>query len=232
MQTARMSRIEQVERNRGQLLVAARRVFLERGFHAASLDAIAEAAGFSKGVVYSQFASKADLFLALLEQRIDERAAENERVAARSKGRTGLLALLAAAERSDAAEPGWSMLLIEFRIHAAREPALNERYARLHARTVERLAATLGVVTGRGEQAGVAEAEAMALFMLAMSAGLVLERAAVPRGLPADALNAMVSRAFGVDGVDAGAVPATAKPAARRRTTTSRRDAGRGRSVS
>ena len=42
-------------------------MFLARGYVNATVDAIAEEAGFSKGVVYSQFESKADMFLALLE---------------------------------------------------------------------------------------------------------------------------------------------------------------------
>ena len=72
---------EQSERNRGLVLAAARRVFLARGYHGATLEQIADEAGFSKGVVYSQFESKADLFLGLLEARISERAAENVRLA-------------------------------------------------------------------------------------------------------------------------------------------------------
>src|SRR5438128_1786510 len=70
-----MSRAAQTERNRQLVLEAARQVFLTQGYHGARLDAIAEEAGFSKGVVYSQFAGKADLFVALLEHRIAERAA-------------------------------------------------------------------------------------------------------------------------------------------------------------
>ena len=70
----RLSRDEQNDRNRALLFAAARRVFLARGYHAATLEQIADEAGFSKGVVYSRFASKADMFLALLEDRIAERA--------------------------------------------------------------------------------------------------------------------------------------------------------------
>ncbi|HMI27319.1 MAG TPA: helix-turn-helix domain-containing protein, partial [Streptosporangiaceae bacterium] len=55
----RLSRAEQNDRNRALLLAAARRVFLERGYYAATLDQIADEAGFSKGAVYSRFASKA-----------------------------------------------------------------------------------------------------------------------------------------------------------------------------
>ena len=73
----RLTRTERSGRNRARVLEAARRVFLERGYHGATLEQIAAEAGFTKGVVYSQFDSKADLFLALLELRIAERALEN-----------------------------------------------------------------------------------------------------------------------------------------------------------
>ena len=82
----RLSRAEQNDRNRALLLAAARRVFLERGYYAATLEQIADEAGFSKGAVYSRFASKADMFLALLEDRIAERAAQNAELARRLAG--------------------------------------------------------------------------------------------------------------------------------------------------
>ncbi|HEV3352745.1 MAG TPA: TetR/AcrR family transcriptional regulator [Acidimicrobiales bacterium] len=59
------------ELTRSHLLAAAAQVFAEKGFHAATLDQIADAAGFSKGAVYSNFASKDELFLALIRQQGD-----------------------------------------------------------------------------------------------------------------------------------------------------------------
>jgi AcrR family transcriptional regulator len=56
---------------REELLRAAAQVFAERGFQAASVDEIAERAGFSKGALYWHFQSKDDLFFALLEERVD-----------------------------------------------------------------------------------------------------------------------------------------------------------------
>ena len=82
MRDTKRTRAEKVEANRTSVLAAARQVFLAKGYAGATLDAIAEQAGCSKGVVYSQFGGKADLFLALLDARIDERAAQNERLAA------------------------------------------------------------------------------------------------------------------------------------------------------
>ncbi len=56
---------------RAQLLEAAREVFVERGYHAALMDEIAERAGVSKPVLYQHFPGKLDLYLALLDSSID-----------------------------------------------------------------------------------------------------------------------------------------------------------------
>src|SRR5688572_15769955 len=136
----RLSRAQQVERNRGLVLDAARRVFLARGYAGATVEAIAEEAGFSKGVVYSQFDGKSDLFLALLEQRITERAAENAAIAAEHAGVEGLRVLLQRNLRRTLEDGGWPLLLIEFRVVASRDPDLGARYARLHERAVAEFA--------------------------------------------------------------------------------------------
>jgi AcrR family transcriptional regulator len=60
---------------RQHLLEAAAIVFTRDGFHAATLDDVASKAGFTKGAVYSNFRSKDDLFLALLDQRIERQLA-------------------------------------------------------------------------------------------------------------------------------------------------------------
>ena len=64
----RVTRAESKTRTRAELLHAANRLFLRDGFVAASLGAIAEEAGLTKGAVYSNFDSKEELFLELLEQ--------------------------------------------------------------------------------------------------------------------------------------------------------------------
>ena len=195
----RLRRAEQVERNRTVVLDAARRVFLDRGYGGATVDAIAEEAGFSKGVVYSQFGSKADMFMALLEQRITERGAQNERIVAGKPVPEAARELLLAADRDVVSEQGWAQLLVEFRAHAARDPALNRRYAETHRRTVAQLA---GLLARLHEQAGTSPAvppQSMAEFVLAMGTGVTLERAANPAALPADHTIAMMLRAL--DGV-------------------------------
>jgi AcrR family transcriptional regulator len=61
---------------RAQLLEVALGVFVEQGYHAASMDEIAEQAGVSKPVLYQHFPGKLDLYLALLETSCDTVVAE------------------------------------------------------------------------------------------------------------------------------------------------------------
>jgi AcrR family transcriptional regulator len=57
---------------RKQLLGAAQEVFVERGYHAAAMDEIADRAGVSKPVLYQHFPGKLELYLALLDEHSAE----------------------------------------------------------------------------------------------------------------------------------------------------------------
>jgi AcrR family transcriptional regulator len=186
MTTARLSRVEQVQRNRARLLDAARRVFLERGYGGATLEAIAEEAGFSKGVVYSQFAGKPDLFLALVRDRIAERAEENRRIVQEQAGLDAAMALLRLNARHAEEGSDWTRLLIEFRLVAARDPELNAGYAALHADTVDQLADAIGTGLARGGLTTAVPSRTFAQLVLALSTGAVLERAVEPNALPVE----------------------------------------------
>jgi TetR/AcrR family transcriptional regulator of autoinduction and epiphytic fitness len=61
---------------RRQILDGADRVFSAKGFDAASMNDIAHAAGVSKGTLYVYFATKEDLFSALIEVKRRERTGE------------------------------------------------------------------------------------------------------------------------------------------------------------
>ena len=120
-----MGRQERRELTRSELVAAARSVFLRRGFHDASLDEIAAEAGFTKGAVYSNFAGKDELFVAVLGAHFASRVAVYEQLIVeddtieevyRSVGR-----FMAEADRR---EPAWSPLLLEFWSHASRREEL------------------------------------------------------------------------------------------------------------
>ena len=134
--------------------------------------------------MYSQFTSKADLFLALLDTRIAERAEENARLAESLPGDgQGLLALVEHLIAGDQLTRGWQLLVIEFRVHAARDAELSRRYAATHARTVEALAGVLAAISARSGLEPAMELRPLAELMLALSVGATLERAASPDAL-------------------------------------------------
>jgi AcrR family transcriptional regulator len=191
---ARRSRPEQVELNRSAVLDAAHRTFTERGYLAATLDEIAERAGFSKGVVYSQFGSKADLFLSVLQRRVEDRAAAHRRRVAevsRAESFEALAALSAGTSRRDAA---WGLALIEFRTVAARDGQLLERYRAVHDVTVRRLSELLAVMF---EQLGIEPSvpvEHLARATFALDVGGTLESLAAPEPIDVDTMSALVLR--------------------------------------
>ncbi len=117
--------------------------------HLEPLEQIADEAGFSKGAVYSRFESKADMFLCLLTERITTRAAQNASVAAGLASSGSISGLIELAWRAERETPGWRLLVTEFRVLAARDPALNRRYAAAHATTVEGIAGVLSAIVER-----------------------------------------------------------------------------------
>lgn len=188
------TRADSAARNRHLLLEAARRVFLERGFQGATLEAIAREAGFSKGVVYSQFDSKADLFLALLELRQQERGRLHREAAEHLAGPEGLFQLLNLWDRDKGRDAPWHRLVIEFRLQAARDPALNARYAELHERTLLGVAETLGVLFRNASLPLPLPSRLLAQAVLALAMGIELERAADAQAFGAEDVRVLLSR--------------------------------------
>src|SRR5919204_3848463 len=117
----RLTRAEQQEQTRTRIIESAAQVFARRGFGRGSLEEIAESAGYSKGAVYSNFAGKDELFLAVLDARFERRARlladvvlDGERL------EDSYRAVAQSMVVADEGEPRWTPLLLEFWAHASR----------------------------------------------------------------------------------------------------------------
>lgn len=164
---------------RAELVGAADRLFTTNGFHATSVDAVAEAAGYTKGAVYSNFASKEDLFFAVYERRVDRRAEEIEAtLATGDRAYDGLERLITGlAERRD---DGWLAAFFEFWAHVLRHPELRGRFAEQHRRGIRPVALALErVAEERGERLPE-DSLKLAVARHAMLTGLQLERLTQP----------------------------------------------------
>jgi len=202
MERKRLNQAEKREQTREEILAAASRVFADRGFHAASLDAIADEAGFSRGAVYYNFADKEELFLELLDRRCAERAQDLQEVFTGESDdidQTSRQARLASQHAFDAmtGDTEWRALYLEFLAHAARTPEFRKAFAK---RTDQMRTALEHVVVERTEP--VADAlpmnpEQLAVVLDALGIGLWAHhmlhgRKAVPPGLFADAVSLIV----------------------------------------
>ena len=190
----RLSRAERREQTRQQLLTAAEACFVGRGFHATSVDQVAERAGYTKGAVYSNFAAKEDLFFAVYERRVEHVLTEVV-PGLRQAGPEQALDWLATTtiDRRDRDE-GWLAVFFEFWAHVLRHPELRERFAAIHARFLEPLA---DAVRQLAEDRGLAlpsdlTASQVGLAWNAMELGLGLEHLTQPQ-----AVDAVLARRMG-----------------------------------
>jgi AcrR family transcriptional regulator len=120
---ARLTRAQRRQQTRDRLLDAAGQVFARRGFHAATVDEVADAAGYTKGAVYSNFATKDALFLALLDQRLAAQLQQVEALYAIESSEELLAALRGRTEQEFAAARDFGVLMVEFSLYAMRHPA-------------------------------------------------------------------------------------------------------------
>ena len=192
MTRQRLTRAEKSAQTRAQLMASARRLFLRRGFHAASLELVAEEAGFTIGAVYSRFGSKADLFLAILDEHIDRIVAEVAQVAGVDQP-LGAHAELLAGRRMALLERerDWFPLVLEFWSHAARDERLRREFAARHERLV---GAYAGLIEADYTRLGLAlplAPEVLARAVVAMGNGVALERLADPGRVPEGLLSTM-----------------------------------------
>ena len=136
------------ELTRTALVEAAAEVFARRGFHAASLDEIAEVAGFTRGAIYSNFGGKEDLLIACLDLHTERQleafgAAMDPASGESSEERTAAAASVWAALQRDSNRPALSL---EMRLYALRNPEFRRRLAASERGHQERIAAFISEV--------------------------------------------------------------------------------------
>lgn len=138
----RLTRAQSAALTRSRLLAAAERVFFERGFHGASLEAVAEEAGLTKGAVYSRFENKGDLFLAYQEERNEQTILRvAQRVAELGPGDRPVDVIVEHwTDRLLHDPPEQSLLVIEFWASACRDPEVHRRFSDQHERVMSGVA--------------------------------------------------------------------------------------------
>ena len=125
-----ISRRDRQRQTREAIVFAARAAFAEDGYHGARLDQIARAAGFSKGAVYSNFAGKAELFLAVLDKNIEDSMTRGWNAYDQAP------VDISGNDEIAAAIKGFALATLEFIAVAARDEHLSEQVAQRLDRVV------------------------------------------------------------------------------------------------
>jgi AcrR family transcriptional regulator len=189
----RLTRKERQAHTRSCLMKAAARVFTRRGLQQASIDEVAEDAGFTKGAFYANFKSKEELFLAMLDERFAERLEEIDRVITTEEGLEDQ-ARRAGADftRYLSADPEWQRLFLEFTAYAARNQEFREELVTRYRALRERIA---DAYRRRADELGVSSPvplEQVSLMTFAMANGIALENLLEPEAVSDDLYGSML----------------------------------------
>ena len=194
----RPTRAEVCER----LLQAASQLFAERGVPATTIDDVAGAAGFTKGAVYSNYASKTDLVIAVLER---ESQAQVDALRAMLPGGTapivlgGSLAELPQAVRRAYGPYGGGTaddfaLMAELRSRAVADERVMAVFARQRRAVLDTLRELVDLVfDGRTHDATGLSADALARVLISISVGSAYDAPATGDVDPADLMGDLIA---------------------------------------
>ncbi len=172
-----------------QLLGAARDVFVAQGYHAAAMDEIAERAGVSKPVLYQHFPGKLELYLALLDESVDELLkAVSDALSSTNDNRQRVPATFKAFY-DYVAGVGEEFRLV-FESDLSNEPAVRDRLDRAMHECADKVAQFIR------EDAGVSNEEAHLLGMALVGMAQVTARywLSTDRAIPKEAAEQLIAR--------------------------------------
>lgn len=173
---ARLTRAESQARTRTKLCETAQRLFLRDGYHATSLEKVADAAGFSKGAVYSNFGSKDELCLVVLDALYAERITRIAEVFTTGTTIEERLQAFEAYAETMIGDAPRTRFEVEFALQARKDPELRQELARRANSVVDALR---GLIDHQAEELGlrpVLPTENVARALLSLGVGLGVQR--------------------------------------------------------
>lgn len=191
------ARQEPMADTRTRIMEAGVRIFAELGYNHASLDKVAADAGVTKGAVYWHFASKQDLFLAILEQQLNEQLRmlprQIESMLKASDPEAALAEWLSAQFCFLEEEDGKSMLFLEF-VTSSREPEVRAKLQAIHGKILDGVGLYMKEMQQRGLIQSDLDPQAVSLMADALLKGLVVEWLIDPRRVKLKTLFRTISK--------------------------------------
>jgi AcrR family transcriptional regulator len=131
-ENVKVSRADRQAQTRERLIEVAREMFLADGYAATSLDKVAVRAGFSKGAVYSNFAGKEQLCMAVLDSIHEEQIHGVVTAFTQDTDLDGRIEAFAAWAREGLGQPRWTALEVEFGAIARQSPYVATELVKRH----------------------------------------------------------------------------------------------------
>lgn len=209
----RQSRAEKQAATRAALLKSAADVFERHGYAAASVEEITERAGFSRGAFYSNFETKDELFVALIESRIE--GSLGDIAAAFAAGDSAAERIRSGGEFLDqlvARDRQWCLLYLDFWSRAVRDPKLRRRFAAQYDAWRSGITAMIEAQTGELGIVLDASPVELASALIALFEGYVLQYLIDPATFEDGFFTRLLLRFFARLGVATSKTP-TATPA-------------------
>ena len=193
MGTQRLTRAESREQTRKRLLQSAAKLFAEKGFDATSVDDVAEAAGFSKGALYYNFASKDDLFEALVEESIAGMIAGLETALAGARTIEDKLAAMQRVLTEEERHSGGQQLELEVITQALRDRKLRRTVGKAYTRMRDAIASLIEQQYAEAGATPPLPPDQLAIAIVAGSLGHGLMQALDPDSVPVGLLPSVVA---------------------------------------
>ena len=186
------------EATKAKILDAALEVFVQQGFENANLDLVAKQAGCSRGAIYAHYTSKEEVFLGLVEHRVQTKFAVMRAKLDKEtelEKRRSLFQYWAVSQIDD---PSWGILNLEYKLYAVRHPEAREKLLHLYESLFADSAKDfLELLFGQGlSKAQKTSGERRLAALGGVLSGLVLESQFRPELLPPTRLRTIAEEVF------------------------------------
>jgi TetR/AcrR family transcriptional regulator, transcriptional repressor of aconitase len=171
----RLTRQESRLETRTRLLESAAQLFARGGYEGASVDLIAESAGYSKGAFYSNFESKEAIFLELLDAHKRLEIEALAQLLAQDIPAPELLALIRNSETGRGSDFDFGLLSAEFQLQACRDKTFARTYAKLHRTHRDTMAGLVAKLFAKLKRIPPSDPKDLADIIMALTTGLSLQ---------------------------------------------------------
>lgn len=196
MSKVRLTREQSRDQTRQRLLDAAQSIFLAKGFVAASVEDIAELAGYTRGAFYSNFSSKSELFLQLLKRDHENVMGDMRAIFEGGESREQMEESVLRYYSSHFRDNECFLLWMEAKLQAARDPEFRVGFiacmGELRDATTEYIR-QFSLLVGTPLPLPARE---LAIGLLALSDGMQFSFAFDPEGVPAETTEAVLAGFF------------------------------------